>query len=227
MKLGVVVHHNGPPAKCVGQPHARCVRFWNGVKSYHGQTFGAKWAATSLYSFGVCPHGTLFTGCGWDKNQAANGRDVVGKDDGPDRDWYTVFVFLGTDEKPTPEMVAGVQKLIAEGRDSRRCALRVLPHNAFKVKACPGPEFTKLAAQWDGRPLTQEKTPMATDPAATVLNTYAAHLGRNPETLQHIADSVRAIGTQGEAAWVASVANSEESVLYKAALAQLKASYTP
>lgn len=222
MRLGFSVHHNGPPAKCVGADHARCKRFWQGVKDFHGQKFGAKWAATSLYSFGVCPHGVLFTGCGWDKRQAANGRDVVGPNDGADADWYTVIVFLGTDEKPTAEMVAATRNLIAEGRDRRRCGLRVLPHNAFKVKACPGPEFTKLAAEWDRRTLTTEKKPMATDPEAVVLNTYAAHLGRDPESLETIAAGVHAIGTKGEAAYVASIANSAESKAFKAKLARLR-----
>jgi hypothetical protein len=162
MKNGFTVHHNGPPANCLNQPHARCERFWDGVKRYHGEKFGAKWAATSLYSFGVCPHGIRFVGCGWDKNQAANGKDVVGPYDGHDSAWYTVIVFLGTDEKPTIDMVIATKALIAEGRDSRRCGLRVLPHNAFKVKACPGPEFTKLAKEWDDAPFTAAPAPAAT-----------------------------------------------------------------
>lgn len=153
MKRGFTIHWNGPPAQCVGQPHRRCVAFFDAVKRYHGQKFGSKWAATSLYSFGICPHGMRFTGCGWNMHQAANGRDQVGADDGRDSEWYTVIVFLGEGEKPTPEMVEGVRALIDDGRLSRRCGPRVLPHNAFKRKTCPGPEFTELARAWDGAPL--------------------------------------------------------------------------
>jgi len=157
-KRGVVIHWNGPPANCVGQPHRRCVAFFDAVKRYHGDKFGSKWAATSLYSFGVCPHGMRFTGCGWDRNQAANGTDQVGTFDGRDSEWFTVIVFLGEGEKPTPEMVEGVRALIAEGRRTGRCARRVLPHNAFKRKTCPGPEFTALAREWDNADLDAPAT---------------------------------------------------------------------
>lgn len=162
MKQGFVIHFNGPAANCVGQGHARCERFWAAVKRYHGEKFGSKWAATSLYSFGVCPHGTRFTGCGWDRNQAANGSDVVGEFDGRDSEWFTVLVFLGEGEKPTNAMVVGTQALIQQGRDLGKCGLRVLPHNAFKRKTCPGPEFTQYAKDWDNRRFgttTPEPTP--------------------------------------------------------------------
>jgi hypothetical protein len=154
MRRGFTIHHNGPPAKCVGRDHGRCVAFWAAVKNYHVNTRG--WSDIA-YSFGVCPHGTRFEGRGWVKSQWANGDDVVGPDNGRDREWYTVLVFLGQDatvhEKPTPEMVEGVKAVIAEGRRLGRCGLEVLPHNAFKVKNCPGPEFTALAAKWNNAPL--------------------------------------------------------------------------
>lgn len=154
-RRGFVIHHNGPPANCVGRAHTRCQQFWDAVCRYHGEKFGAKWAPTSLYSFGMCPHGVRFEGRGWTQSQAANGRDVVGADDGGDAYWYTVLAFLGGDEKPTGEMVAGLADLIGEGRDSGRCGQRVLPHNRFKIKACPGPELTDQAYAWDNAPLNR------------------------------------------------------------------------
>lgn len=161
MKRGFSVHHNGPPANCVGQGHSRCESFWRAVRRYHGQTFGAKWEPYSLYSFGMCPHGIRFVGNGWDRRQAANGRDVVGANDGTDAEWFTVLAFLGGDEKPTLQMIAGLRSLVQEGRDTRRCGQRVLPHNRFKPKACPGPELTDLAYAWDNRALTAAKpTPL-------------------------------------------------------------------
>jgi hypothetical protein len=157
MKRGFVLHHNGPPARCIGQPHSRCVAFWNAVKAFHQQ----KWPNSNdiAYSFGVCPHGIRFVGRGWDKNQFAGGTDVVGHDDGPDSAWYSVLAFVGGDtstgdtEPPTDAMVNGVIALIDEGRDSGRCERRVLPHSAFKPKPCPGPEFTALSRRWDNAPL--------------------------------------------------------------------------
>ena len=159
-KKGFSIHHNGPPAKCVDKTHDRCERFWDGVRAYHGKKFGSKWAATSLYSFGVCPHGQLFVGCGWFKNQAANGSDQVGADDGRDRDWFTVLAFVGggayggfntgsPEEKVTAEMERGIVSLITTGRTKGYCDRRVLPHNAFKSKACPAATLTALAAQLD------------------------------------------------------------------------------
>lgn len=156
-RKGFVIHHNGPAANCVGQSHARCLRFWAVVCKYHARKFGSKWS-DSVYSFGICPHGVRFTGRGWNRSQAANGSDQVGQDDGTDAQWYTVMVFLGADEQPTPAMIDATRDLIAEGRSSGRCGTRVLPHNAFKRKACPGAEFTALARQWDNAPLTPTPT---------------------------------------------------------------------
>lgn len=166
MKRGFVLHHNGPPARCVGQPHSRCVAFWAGVKRFHTSKppKGQGWSDIA-YSFGVCPHGVRFTGRGWNKNQFAGGDDVVGHDDGPDSAWYSVLVFLGGDdstddtERPTTAMVDGVIGLLDEGRDSGRCGRRVLPHSAFKPKPCPGPEFTALARKWDNADLAPPEPP--------------------------------------------------------------------
>lgn len=160
MKRGFVIHHNGPPAGCINRPHSRCEAFWAAVKRFHMETQG--WSDIA-YSFGTCPHGVRFVGRGWDKNQFAGGRDVVGSDDGPDSAWYSVLVFVGGDtstgdtEPPTPAMVEATSGLIAEGRATQRCEARVLPHSAFKPKPCPGPEFTALARKWDNAPLNIEE----------------------------------------------------------------------
>jgi hypothetical protein len=154
MKLGFVVHWNGPLANVVGREHTRCVAYWRAVRAFH---MGTKGWSDIAYSFGVCPHGELFEGRGWYKNQFANGEDVVGPDDGIDRDWYTVLAFIGEDvaagirEHPTPEMTNRIHELVDQGRTAGFCGLRVLPHNAFKVKSCPGLELTAWAAYWDNR----------------------------------------------------------------------------
>lgn len=161
MRRGFTIHHNGPPANCLGQPHSRCVSFWDAVRAFHTnpEPVGKGWSDIA-YSFGVCPHGERLVGRGWDKRQWANGSDQVGADDGGDAYWYTVLVFVGGDtstgdtEEPTREMVVATGALIEEGRHSGRCGMRVLPHSAFKRKPCPGPHFTALAARWDGQPIT-------------------------------------------------------------------------
>lgn len=192
MKRGFTIHWNGPPASCVGQPHSRCERFWAGVKRYHGEKFGTKWAATSLYSFGVCPHGTLFTGCGWNRDQAANGTDVVGTNDGRDSEWYTVIAFLGEGERPTNAMVLGVQGVIERGRELQRCGLRVLPHNAFKRKTCPGPEFTNFAKAWDNRPFgTSTPTPTPSEEDDMHYGEIIASYGEAGYDLSGVTDTSR------------------------------------
>lgn len=165
MRRGFTIHHNGPPANCIGKPHARCIAFWGAVVAYHvsDPPKGQGWSGVA-YSFGVCPHGVRFTGQGWDRRQFANGADLVGDNDGRDSEWYTVLAFVGggpgtgdPEEKPTPEMTAGVGALIEEGRRTVRCDSRVLPHNAFKNKPCPGPTFEALARRWDNQPITIEE----------------------------------------------------------------------
>lgn len=160
MRRGFTIHHNGPPADCLGQPHSRCVAFWAGVKRFHTAEppRGNGWSDIA-YSFGICPHGERLVGRGWDKRQFANGSDDVGADDGDDSEWYTVLTFIGGDvstrdeEKPPPKMVAATAALIGEGRRTGRCGDRVTPHNFWKKKPCPGPVFTALAREWDNHPL--------------------------------------------------------------------------
>jgi hypothetical protein len=150
MRKGFVIHWNGPPANCVGRTHDRCVQYWNAVRNFHMSPTPTRDAWSDIaYSFGVCPHGIRFTGRGWHKNQFANGSDVVPPNDGADSEWYTVLTFIGEGEHPTQPMIDNVKVLIHEGRQNQLCGQRVLPHNAFKIKTCPGPEFTALAKLWD------------------------------------------------------------------------------
>jgi hypothetical protein len=167
MRRGFTIHHNGPPANCVGHPHPRCEAFWRAVRDFHVNDKG--WSDIA-YSFGVCHHGHRFVGRGWDRYQFANGSDTVGADDGDDSEWYTVLVFVGGDddtydnEPPTAQMVKATAELIEEGRARGLCGDRVTPHNFWKRKACPGPEFTALAARWDRKPsplLTPTEDPFA------------------------------------------------------------------
>lgn len=159
MRDGWTIHHNGPPARCVGREHRRCVVFWAAVKDFHVN--GKGWSDIA-YSFGVCPHGVRFEGRGWHRGQWANGADKVGADDGGDSHWYTVLAFVGGDgstgdeEVNTPEMVAEIGQLIEDGRAAGLCGTRVLPHNAFKVKPCPGDGLTAQANAWNNKPINLE-----------------------------------------------------------------------
>ena len=50
-RRGFTVHHNGPPANCLGKPHTRCLAFWEAVRRFHTVDLG--WSGIA-YSFGVC-----------------------------------------------------------------------------------------------------------------------------------------------------------------------------
>jgi len=163
MRKGFTLHHNGPPANCLGRPHDRCQQFWRAVRDYHTnpEPIGQGWSDIA-YSFGVCPHGIPFEGRGWTKRQFANGSDLVPPNDGDDSQWYTILAFVGggpgtgyENEPPTPAMIARIRALISEGRTSGRCGLAVKPHNDFKKKPCPGVELTAWAEEWDGKAFTQ------------------------------------------------------------------------
>lgn len=219
MRRGFVIHHNGPPARCVGQPHTRCEAFWRAVRRHHVVTNG--WSDIA-YSFGICPHGTRFVGRGWHLPQFANGRDVRGDNDGSDGLWYTVLAFVGggaatgydtgaAEEPVTAAMLGGIGELIDEGRRAGRCGLAVLPHNRFKHKACPGPTLTRVAAELDGRPIPPGDDMTDEDRLGLVVLTYNACLGRNPESLHVIAAGGEAIRAAGLNAYVVSVANSDEA----------------
>lgn len=160
MRRGFTIHHNGPPARCVGQSHARCIQFWAGVKRFHTATppNGNGWSDIA-YSFGVCPHGESFIGRGWNKNQFANGKDLVPPNDGADSEWYTILAFVGggpgtgyNNEAPTSAMKNRIRSIINEGREAGRCGLAIKPHNDFKRKPCPGIELTAFCRVWDGKP---------------------------------------------------------------------------
>lgn len=160
-KRGFTVHWNGPPANVIGHPHDRCQSFWAGVKAFHmsprpGIPHG--WSDIA-YSFGVCHHGIFLTGRGWDKNQFANGHDDVGADDGPDSEWYSVLCFIGEGETPNEGMLIGLENVIHTGRHYGHCGDLIYPHWAWKHKTCPGPDLTRWAAKWTGRPFTHMTPP--------------------------------------------------------------------
>lgn len=188
-KRGFVIHHDRGGDFTLGleaKPHRACERYWNGIKDFHADKFGEKWRATTVYSFGMCPHGVRFVGCGWNMNQAANGTDRVGEYDGRDADWYTVLCFVAGPEGASGPMLTGLQDLLLDGRDTGRCGRAVLPHNAFKVKECPGEHLTALAATWHNQPIIvpSEEDPMLFNEGEAIMHvvaSYADIVGRSPQ----------------------------------------------
>lgn len=116
------------------------------------------------YSWYLGQSGTLFECRGIEWDQFANGDDVVGVNDGTDRQWYTVMAMLGWDpktgseEQPTDAMLDALIGLVAMIRDLG-AGDRVLPHNSFKVKRCPGKALTQAASTLDRKPINAKPIP--------------------------------------------------------------------
>lgn len=156
----MTVHHNGPPANCIGRGHSRCEAFWKSVRDWH---MGHNGWSDIAYSFGICPHGIRFTGRGWVKHQFANGDDEVGPDDDENGPWYSVLMFVGggpgtgePEEIPTAAMDMALTLLITEGRRSGRCGKRVKPHSDWKRKPCPGPHYFRYCREHDNKDFVQK-----------------------------------------------------------------------
>lgn len=167
MKHGFVVHHDQAERPVYGSDaaHARCDQFWQAVWNYH--VYHKGWSSIA-YSFGICRHGIRYDGLGWDRDQFAGGADQQDDDiTYRDRDWYSVLCFLGGDEEPTADMLHGLVLLVRDGRESRRCGNRVIPHNRVRKKPCPGPTLTAWANARDDQPLEPPPAPPSAVIAAT------------------------------------------------------------
>lgn len=189
-RSGFVVHHDQAdrPVYTTDLSHGRCEAFWSAVRRYHVNVNG--WSDIA-YSFGVCRHGVPFVGRGWFRSQFAGGADQIPDDLAySDAHWYSVLCFLGGPEHPTAEMLSGLASLIAEGRAAGYCGLRVIPHNRFRRKPCPGPALTAWCELADGNPTlpTSLEEPVTPEQIAAIVN------GVNQHTLalHHLENNYRA-----------------------------------
>ncbi len=170
-RRGLVGHHNGPDMNLDWQNWSnsrlldRELALVRGIQRYHMNNLG--WS-DSAYSWFLGQSGNLYEcrGEAWD--QFANGTDVVGEDDGTDRVWYTVMCMIGwndnranpVDEEPSPAMLESFQWLVGHVRDLG-ADNRVLPHNDFKVKRCPGVTISQECDRLDRSPVTGGGASMA------------------------------------------------------------------
>jgi hypothetical protein len=191
-RRGTVVHHNGPPMRLVGLTGDALTRrefeLARGLQNYH---LGLGWS-DGAYSAYIGQSGAIFLLRGFDWDQFANGADVVGANDGPDRVWYTLMAMLGGDEKPSAAMIASIKWMIAEFR-RRGAGDSVLPHNQFQVKACPGPELTVLCRELDAKPIDydNEDDYMTLD---QIINGWRDFNKGEAGAVRFVQDALRSIG---------------------------------
>ncbi|MGW1847555.1 peptidoglycan recognition protein family protein [Streptomyces sp. NPDC001966] len=132
---GIVLHFNGRATHL--SAHAECIAYWKRVRSFHVD--GNGWVDIG-YSFGVCPHGEVFTGRGLYRYQAAQGTTEG------NREYYSITLMVGGTEVPPAQQIDMV-------RDFRRyliglgAGVEIRPHQEFFDTDCPGPVITELLSQ--------------------------------------------------------------------------------
>ena len=156
------IHYNGPETGLsLSDSHYVCRQFWRGVQNYHMDVRG--WHDIA-YSGGACPHGVKMAGRGAGVRTAANGTT-----NGNDH-YYAIFLFVGGDEEPTPQMLAAAKEFAAD-----LGVPELNKHSDHKSTACPGPYGTRWVDQ--GAPVTwQEEEMQVTELTEQALDQIRNHI---------------------------------------------------
>lgn len=124
---GLVIHYDGSNQGLAAKPHTACIAYWKNTRKFHmGAARG--WADIG-YSFGACPHGSVFEGRGLGREQAAQ--------PGGNTTWYSVTLMSGPGEDPTPAQVDAVRQLRA-WLMAKGVGGGVRGHRDFVSTSCPG-----------------------------------------------------------------------------------------
>ena len=126
-KNGLVVHYDGSNQGLAGKPHSACRAYWKATRRFHmGPARG--WLDIG-YSFGVCPHGIVMEGRGWQRQQAAQ--------PGGNTTWTSVTFMSGDAEKPTAAQINAFRELRAWLR-GKGLGSAIKGHRDFISTSCPG-----------------------------------------------------------------------------------------
>lgn len=130
---GMVAHYDGADQGLAGKAHSACRSYWKATREFHmGPARG--WLDVG-YSFGVCPHGVVLEGRGWQRQQAAQ--------PGGNTTWTSATFMSGPDEKPTAAQVEAFRELRAWLR-GKGLAAAIRPHGSFVSTDCPGPILARM-----------------------------------------------------------------------------------
>lgn len=127
VRKGMAVHYNGPATGLAGKEHSACTSYWLATHRYHVNSNG--WSGIG-YAWGVCPHGWVYEGRGFDCDQAAQG-------DPGNQTHQAVQFMLGGTEKPTMDMLQAWYDLRFNLR-GRGVGAEIRPHSSFLNTSCPG-----------------------------------------------------------------------------------------
>jgi len=126
-KNGLVVHYDGSNLGLAGKAHTSCQAYWKATRKFHmGPARG--WLDIG-YSFGVCPHGIVMEGRGWQRQQAAQ--------PGGNTTWTSATFMSGDAEHPTDAQVAAFKELRAWLR-GKGLGAGIKGHRDFISTSCPG-----------------------------------------------------------------------------------------
>lgn len=125
-KNGLVVHYDSINQGLASKSHSACRDYWKRTRVFHMGTRG--WADIG-YSWGCCPHGVIFEGRGWQRQQAAQ--------PGGNSTWTSCTFMSGPSERPTAAQVAAFKELRAYLR-AKGLAAAISYHSRFISTSCPG-----------------------------------------------------------------------------------------
>jgi len=134
VRQGVAPHYSGASRlNLASKSHAACVSTWKGFRTFHmGPSRG--WADIG-YAWGICQHGIVMEGRGFDRVQAAQ--------PGGNATFQSVQFMIGGSEEPTKEAIEAF-KLLRAWLRNRGVGATVRDHGTFISTSCAGGPVRKL-----------------------------------------------------------------------------------
>lgn len=130
---GMVVHYDGSDQGLATKAHSACVKYWENTRKFH---MGPERRWNDIgYSFGVCPHGYVFEGRGWQKQQAAQ--------PGGNSTWTSCTFMSGDHETATAAQLQAFNDLRAYLR-GKGLKAGIKGHRDFISTSCPGTSLYKM-----------------------------------------------------------------------------------
>lgn len=131
---GIVIHYDSVRDRVSeSKPCWECRNYWAWCRQFHmGPT--RRWKDVG-YAYFVCPHGNLYVGRGYNKEQAAQ--------PGGNHTWTSVTTALGPGEIPSDKQIDGIRRLRRNlMKQGMKAAIR--GHSDFWNTQCPGTVLVEM-----------------------------------------------------------------------------------